>query len=75
MPKARGRIVNFRGTDEELKQLKIAYVRHGDRSMSAFARKVILNAPSPAGGNVMDELDALDRRLSILEVVLNHSKT
>lgn len=42
--------------------------------MSVFARKVILNAPTPAAGNVIDKLDALDRRLSILEVAVNPSK-
>lgn len=75
MTKARSRFVNFRVTDDEFQQLKIACDRHGDASMSVFARKVILNAPGPAGGNIIDKLDALDRRLSILEIAVNPSKS
>jgi hypothetical protein len=74
MRKTRGRFVTFRVTEDEFEQLKIACHRQGDPSMSVFARKVILNAPTPAAGNVIDKLDALDRRLSILEVAVNPSK-
>jgi hypothetical protein len=67
MQKVRGRLVNFRVTDDEFEQLKIACDRHGARCLSAFARKMILNAGTPNGENHADELAALDRRLSILE--------
>lgn len=39
--------------------------------MSAFARKVILNAPVANGENFADKLAALDRRLSIVEISMS----
>ena len=71
MLKSRGRFVNFRVTDDEFEQLKIACDRHGAPCLSAFARKVILNAPNANGENFADKLAALQRRLSILEVSMS----
>src|SRR5664279_5213132 len=68
MAKARSRFVNFRVTDEEFEQLKVACGRTGDPSMSVFARKVILSAPNLTVGNIIDKLNDLDRRISILEI-------
>src|SRR5450759_4168274 len=45
MEKVRGRLVNFRVTDDEFEQLKTACDRQGARCLSAFARKIMLNAP------------------------------
>jgi hypothetical protein len=67
MQKVRGRLVNFRVTDDEFEQLKIACDRQGARCLSAFARKMILNAGTPGSDSHADELATLDRRLSILE--------
>ena len=67
MEKVRGRLVNFRVTDDEFEQLKIACDRQGARCLSAFARKMMLNATNANGENLADKLAVLDRRLSILE--------
>jgi hypothetical protein len=67
MQKARDRFINFRVTDDEFEQLKLACDRHGARCLSAFARKVILNTPNTNGENFADKLAALDQRLSTLE--------
>ena len=67
MEKVRGRLVNFRVTDDEFEQLKIACERHGARCLSAFARKMMLNASSADSENMADRMAVLDRRLSILE--------
>jgi hypothetical protein len=71
MLKARGRFVNFRVTDDEFEQLKIACDRHGSPCLSAFARKVILNTPIASVGDFADKLAALHGRLSILEVSMS----
>jgi hypothetical protein len=71
MVKARGRFVNFRVTDEEFEQLKVACDRHGAPCLSAFARQVILNAPNANGEDFADKLAALHRRLSVLEVSMS----
>lgn len=65
--KVRGRLVNFRVTDEEFQQLRIACDRQGARCLSAFARKVMLSSPSDGGEDFGDKLAALNRRLSVLE--------
>jgi hypothetical protein len=65
MEKVRGRLVNFRVTDDEFEQLKIACDQHGARCLSAFARKMMLNASNANGENLVERL--ADRRLSILE--------
>jgi len=71
MQKARGRLVNFRVTDDEFEQLKSACDRQGARCLSAFARQVMLS-PHDAGTDAYDrKLAALDRRLSTLEVSLS----
>jgi hypothetical protein len=67
MEKVRGRLVNFRVTDDEFEQLKIACDRQGARCFSAFARKMMLNASSADPENLVDRMAVLDRRLSILE--------
>ena len=67
MEKVRGRLVNFRVTDDEFEQLKIACDQHGARCLSAFARKMMLNASNANGENLVERLAVLDRRLSILE--------
>ena len=54
MEKVRGRLVNFRVTDDEFEQLKIACDRQGARCLSAFARKMMLNATNANGENFAD---------------------
>jgi len=71
MQKVRGRLVNFRVTDDELEQLKIACDRQGARCLSAFARQVMLRAPDATNGDVDHKLAVLDRRLSTLEQSLS----
>jgi hypothetical protein len=61
MRKIRTRLVNFRVTDEELEQLKVAADRQGARCLSDFARSVMF------GGSYDDRLLSLDQRLSGLE--------
>jgi hypothetical protein len=67
MQKVRGRLVNFRVTDEEFSQLKVACDRQGARCLSAFARKLMLSATSDNGESHDEKLRELDRRLSTLE--------
>ena len=71
MQKVRGRLVNFRVTDDEFQQLKQACDRHGERCLSAFARKLMLSAPPASREEFADQLASLDRRLSTLEVSLS----
>jgi hypothetical protein len=71
MQKARGRLVNFRVTDDELEQLKSACDRQGARCLSAFARQVMLSPPSAYTNDYDGKLAALDRRLSTLEVSMS----
>ncbi len=64
MENVRGKLVNFRVTDDEFEQLKMACDRQGARCLSAFARKMILNATSSNGENLAEKLAvsfALDR--------------
>jgi hypothetical protein len=71
MQKVRGRLVNFRVTDDEFEQLKTACDRQGARCLSAFARKVMLSAPDAHAEDYDRKLAVLDRRLSTLEVSLS----
>ena len=71
MQKVRGRLVNFRVTDDEFEQLKSACDRHGARCLSAFARQVMLSPPDAPTTDYERKLAALDRRLSTLEVSLS----
>ena len=71
MQKVRARLVNFRVTDDEFQQLKLACDRQGERCLSAFARKVMLSAPDANAEDLDRKLAVLDRRLSTLEVSLS----
>jgi hypothetical protein len=71
MQKVRGRLVNFRVTDDEFEQLKTACDRQGARCLSAFARQVMLRAPDANPEDFDRKLAVLDRRLSTLEVSLS----
>jgi hypothetical protein len=71
MQKVRGRLVNFRVTDDEFQQLKQACDRHGERCLSAFARKVMLSVPEANPQEIASQLANFDRRLSTLEVSLS----
>ena len=70
MQKVRGRLVNFRVTDDEFEQLKTACDRQGARCLSAFARQVMLSAPGE-NGEVDRKLAVLDQRLATLEVSMS----
>ena len=67
MPKLRGRLINFRVTDDEFEQLKTACDRNGASCLSAFARKVMLNAPDTANEELAGQVAVLERRLAVLE--------
>jgi hypothetical protein len=67
MQNVRGKLVNFRVSDDEFEQLKLASSRHGARCLSAFARKMVFSTFSVDGENIADKLVALDRRLTTLE--------
>ena len=71
MQKVRARLVNFRVTDDEFQQLKLACDRQGERCLSAFARKVMLGAPEASTQEIASQLAQLDRRLSTVEVSLS----
>ena len=71
MPKPRGRFINFRVTDDELKQLKLACDQQGASCLSAFARTVILNVPIASGEDFGGRLAALDHRISLMELSLS----
>ena len=68
MPKLRGRLINFRVTDDEFQQLKLACDRHGATCLSAFARKIMLNAPDSGKEELAGQLAVLERRLAALEL-------
>lgn len=65
----RTRIVNFRVSEKELQRLRMIAAEHGARSLSDYAREVMLRAlkteESPAGAD--DWVRAMDSRLSRLE--------
>ncbi len=73
MYRLRSRIVNFRVTDEEFEQLKIASNLQGSRCLSDFARSVMLTtagAPLVPGGSpapVDSRLQSVEQRLAALE--------
>ena len=71
MQKARGRLVNFRVTEDEFEQLKSACDRHGARCFSDFARHVMLSPPNANIGDYDHKLAVLDRRISLIEVSLS----
>jgi hypothetical protein len=71
MQKVRARLVNFRVTDDEFQQLKLACDRQGERCLSAFARKVMLSVPEANPQEIATQLAEFDRRLSTLEVSLS----
>ena len=71
MQKVRARLVNFRVTDDEFQQLKLACDRQGERCLSAFARKVMLSAPEANTQEFAGKLAELERRLSTVEVSLS----
>ena len=71
MRKVRGRLINFRVTNDEFEQLKIACDRQGARCFSAFARQIMLSAPDANPGDLDRKLAVFDRRLSTLEVSLS----
>jgi len=72
MDKLRTRLINFRVTDQEFEQLKIACQRQGARCMSDFARTVMLSSPQEGVENVAKQLISLDRRIVQLENSLAH---
>jgi len=71
--KVRSRLVNFRLTEEELENLRVACMLRGSRNLSEFARAAVLNSvdtqidPESA---VRDRLDRMEARLAGLESVL-----
>ena len=67
MQKIRDRLVNFRVTDDEFEQLKLASSQHGARCLSAFARNTMLDATTGQSEKLPDHVVALDRRLTALE--------
>ena len=71
MQKVRARLVNFRVTDDEFQQLRLACDRQGERCLSAFARRIMLSAPEANTQEIAGQLAELDRRLSTLEVSLS----
>jgi hypothetical protein len=71
MTKARSHFISFRVTDDEFRQLKLACDLEGSRSLSAFARKVMLSTHDTNGENSRDRIAALNERISLLEVTLS----
>lgn len=67
MQKVRTRLVNFRVSDEEFKQLQTACKKHGARCLSEFARTVML-APAGMPDTIMSIVLDLDRRIATLEL-------
>ena len=73
MQSTRSRIVNFRVSEKELQLLKAISAEHGARSLSDYARQIMLRAiqvgESPVG---LDEwASAMESRLSRLEESLH----
>ena len=71
MQKARGRLVNFRVTEDEFEQLKSRCDSQGARCFSDFARHLMLHPPDANSDSYDRKLAALDRRLSTIEVSLS----
>lgn len=67
MQKLRTRLVNFRVSDEEFKQLKLACNKHGARCLSDFARSVMLAPPGLRVEAFSTTIVELDRRVAALE--------
>jgi len=67
MEKVRGRLVNFRVTNDEFEQLKAACDRQGARCLSDFLRKVVLTAHDANNEGFDRQLSVLNGRLSTLE--------
>ena len=66
MYQQRSRVINFRVSDEELNRLKAATALQGARSMSEYARAVLLGAAS--GGSASPEGESVVlNRLNVLE--------
>ena len=71
MLKVRSRLVNFRVTDEEFEKLRSACGRNGARSISEFARSVMLSSPVVDAENFSDQILSLDRRVAGLEISMS----
>ena len=69
MTNARTRLVNFRVTDEEFERLKTASSRQRARSLSDFARAVMLaqDEPGEPAGSHDDRFRSFERRVTALE--------
>jgi hypothetical protein len=69
MSKPRTRLVNFRVTDEEFERLKAASDRQSARSLSDFARCVMLTQHDicSVSGSYDDRFVSFDRRVASLE--------
>jgi len=71
--KVRSRLLNFRLSEEELENLRVACLLRGSRNLSEFARTAVLSSveaqidPDTA---VRDRLDRMEARLAGLESVL-----
>lgn len=74
MLKPRNRLINFRVTDEEYEELKVACSNRGARCLSDFARTIILAAadvtgnslPAP-GGPMHERIADVERRIETIE--------
>jgi hypothetical protein len=69
--KPRNRLVNFRLSDEELENLRLACAAQGARSLSDFARAAVLRAveTSPAEqAQAQSQIAALDQKVQALQL-------
>ena len=68
--KVRSRLVNFRLTQEELENLRVACLLRGSRNLSEFARAAVLASAETQidpDSAVRDRLDRMEARLAGLE--------
>lgn len=72
MNKLRKRLVNFRVTDQEFDEIKMASDRQGARCISEFARSLMLgnltaDCPTEIRDSCNNKLVSYDERLALLE--------
>jgi len=73
MQKVRNHLINFRVTEEEFEQLRMACDRQGARCLSHFVRNVMLKSAEPEADSVVTRVLTLDRRVTALETRLQSS--
>lgn len=65
--KPRTRLINFRVSEEEYDQLRLASERSGARSLSDFARSAILHSFNGDSQSLVPALSGIDRKVDEMQ--------